>query len=215
MSESLVSFKGNKDGIYIYIKEGNFKAIKEQLDLKLKNAGSFFKGGKVINFKGRNLTLEEKKELESIIKNKYGINVESFESIQESSESNMFIRNKSASYFQGIDEGNTKFIRTTVRSGQVIEYSGNLVILGDVNPGGLVIAKGNIIILGALRGVAFAGCDGNKRAVVAAFSLQPTQLRIGDIISRRPDNDYLDVSGPEIAIVKDDVIVIEPYLYKK
>ncbi len=72
----------------------------------------------------------------------------------------------------------TKFINTTIRSGQVIEYDGNIVIIGDVNPGALIKAKGNIIILGTMRGVAHAGVDGNHDAIVAAYNLQPTQLEL-------------------------------------
>ncbi|EOC99823.1 septum site-determining protein MinC [Caldisalinibacter kiritimatiensis] len=213
MNGNLVTFKGNKDGIYIHIKEGNFKAIKEQLDKKLKNAGSFFSGGKVINFKGKKLTNKEKEELEHIISEKYGIDIEkennnfSSEKIDKS--------NKDMNFFQGINEGKTKFIRATIRSGQEINYEGNIVILGDINPGGVVIAKGNIVVLGALRGVAIAGSDGNKEAIVAAFNLQPTQLKIGDILSRSPDEDEVSFRRPEIAYIRDDSIIVEPYLPKK
>jgi len=49
MSENLVSFKGSKEGVYIYVKEGDFEIIKEELDHKLKRSGEFFKSGKVIN----------------------------------------------------------------------------------------------------------------------------------------------------------------------
>ncbi len=86
----------------------------------------------------------------------------------------------------------TRFYNNTIRSGQVIEYNGNIVIIGDVNPGALVKATGNIVILGGkLRGgVAHAGTNGNENAYVAAYELQPTQLRIGDIIARKPDEGF-------------------------
>ena len=59
--------------------------------------------------------------------------------------------------------------------------------------------------------------DGNKDAVVAAFRLSPTQLRIADLITRRPDNDEDTHTPrePEIARIYDDAIIIEPYLTKK
>lgn len=44
-----------------------------------------------------------------------------------------------------------------VRSGQVLETEGDLLLIGDVNPGGMVKAGGNIFILGSLRGIAHAG----------------------------------------------------------
>ena len=114
-----------------------------------------------------------------------------------------------------IDEGKTKFYRMTIRSGQSVRFDGNIVIVGDVNPGGEVIADGNIIVMGSLRGMAHAGAKGNDNAFVVAFSLLPTQLRIANVISRPPDNDHVIPSIPELAMVKNNTVVIEPYLPKR
>ena len=117
---------------------------------------------------------------------------------------------------QGIEEGITKFYRGTVRSGQLISYDGNIVILGDVNPGAEVQASGNIIVLGWLRGTVHAGMYGNDKAFVASLNLQPVQLRIANIITRPPDEQkYESPSVPEIAFVKDDMIFIESFLPQK
>ena len=109
----------------------------------------------------------------------------------------------------------TKFINATVRSGQVIEYGGNIVIIGDVNPGALIKARGNIVVLGSLKGVAHAGIDGNNDAIVAAYDLQPMQLRIGSVISRKPDENVVISGMPEIARVSNGEVIIEPYLPRK
>lgn len=212
-SQSLVTFKGNKDGIYIYVKEGSFQKIKEQLDLNLKKAGSFFRGAKVISIKGKKLSVEEKEELKGIIINKYGINVDDINDndFEEDMKHNELMQHQ---FFEGIEEGYTKFVRTTIRSGQAIESYGNMVVIGDVNPGGIVVANGNIVILGALRGIAHAGCDGNRKAIVVAFNLQPTQLRIADIIARRPDEGMEASRWPEMARVEEDAVLIETYLPK-
>ncbi len=45
-------------------------------------------------------------------------------------------------------------ISKIVRSGQVLHVKGNLLLIGDVNPGGTVIAGGNIFVVGSLRGIA-------------------------------------------------------------
>ncbi|MBB5174384.1 septum site-determining protein MinC [Texcoconibacillus texcoconensis] len=74
-----------------------------------------------------------------------------------------------------------------VRSGQVIEIRGDLLLLGDVNPGGTVRATGNIFILGALRGIAQAGISGDDRSIICAATMQPSQLRIADILRRAPE----------------------------
>lgn len=98
--------------------------------------------------------------------------------------------------------------RGPLRSGQVIRYRGNVVILGDVNPGAQVVATGDVIVLGTLRGLAHAGADGSRSAVVAALRLCPTQLRIADLIRRAPDGDRGRLQ-PELARVRDGEIVVE------
>ena len=60
------------------------------------------------------------------------------------------------------------FYKGTLRSGQVFESDGSVVVLGDVNPGGKVVAKGSVIVLGSLKGNIFAGVDGNENAFVVA-----------------------------------------------
>lgn len=212
MAHNLIAFKGSKEGIYIYIKEGSFQQIKNELELKLEKSGSFFKGGKVINFKGKELTRDEKEELSGIIKYKYDIAVETNDVVHLNGDKISETFKKG--YFLGIHEGKTKFVKITVRSGQTIEYGGNIVIFGDVNPGAVVSAKGNIIVMGTLRGIAHAGNDGNREAIVAAINLQPTQLRIADIISRPPDDEAMPSGRPEIARIINDDVVIEAYLQK-
>lgn len=109
-----------------------------------------------------------------------------------------------------VDE-NTILVQRTLRSGQSVRYSGNVVILGDVNPGAEVTATGNIIVMGALRGVVHAGASGDETAVVMAFRLNPTQLRIANHITRPPDNEKVDMDLPEIARIKEGVVTIEAF----
>lgn len=115
----------------------------------------------------------------------------------------------------GTKEGMARFFHGTVRNGQRLDYQGNIIVMGDVNPGAEIVAGGNIIVLGNLRGMAHAGVGGNMGAVVVAFSLQPTQLRIGNIIARSPEGDLEKPDYPEIAYIKDDTMIIEPYMQSK
>ncbi|NPV27201.1 MAG: septum site-determining protein MinC [Firmicutes bacterium] len=112
---------------------------------------------------------------------------------------------------QEIANENTVLIQRTLRSGQSIQYPGNVVILGDVNPGAEVIASGNIVVMGCFRGVAHAGATGNEQAIVTAFRLKPTQLRIANHITRAPDGEYPEPDQPEIARIRDGMVVIEKY----
>lgn len=208
MSEkNIIEIKGTKKGLFIHIKsKENFDIIKRQLVEKLEKARRFFYGAKIFDIRCESINEEEKNELKQIMLTKFNMHLEETTKFQEKE-----IGNKE---FSGISEGKTKFIRGTVRSGQRIYYPGNLVILGDVNPGAQVIAFGNIVVMGSLRGIAHAGGNGNKDAVVAALHLDPTQLRIADIIARPPDGEYEKPNIPELARVKVNTIHIEPYLIK-
>lgn len=103
----------------------------------------------------------------------------------------------------------TLLVKRTLRSGQRVGYPGNVVVLGDVNAGGEVVAGGDIIVLGWLRGTAHAGAAGDEKAVVAAFRLWPTQIRIGDVAGRPPDEGGTPPSAPELARVREGDLVIE------
>ncbi len=104
----------------------------------------------------------------------------------------------------------TLLIRRTLRSGQRVRFYGNVVVLGDVNPGAEITAGGDIIVMGWLRGLAHAGSEGDGNAIVAAFRLNPTQLRIGEIIGRAPDHgEAVLPEVPEVAEVRDGRLVID------
>ena len=82
----------------------------------------------------------------------------------------------------------TLYIQRTLRSGQSITSDGNIVIIGDANPGSEIIAKGDITVWGILGGIAHAGCAGNQYAKIRALKMNAIQLRIADTFARRPDN---------------------------
>jgi septum site-determining protein MinC len=114
------------------------------------------------------------------------------------------------------NEESAFYFRGTVRSGQTLEFPGNIVILGDVNPGAYVIASGDIIVMGRLNGVVHAGAEGEERAVVIGAKFHPSQLRIAHYIGRPPDENprSSEEKRPqtEKAYIKDGAIVIEPVL---
>jgi len=101
-------------------------------------------------------------------------------------------------------------VSTTVRSGHSVWSPGNVVVLGDVNPGAEIVAGGSVIVWGTLRGTVHAGTSGVPGAVVCALSLEPTQLRIGDHVARTPDGPELP-RGPEMARVLGAAIVVDEW----
>ncbi len=108
----------------------------------------------------------------------------------------------------------TLYIQRTLRSGQSITAEGNIVVIGDVNPGSEIKAKGDITVWGVLGGIAHAGADGNKYARIRALKMHAIQLRIADVFARRPDSiniPYIQRSAtftPEEAKVKHKQIII-------
>jgi len=111
---------------------------------------------------------------------------------------------------RGRAEATTEVVNETIRSGRRVTAKGSLVVLGDVNPGAEVVAGGDVIVIGKLRGLAHAGAEGNREAKIWALSLEPKQLRIADLVARAPEEGFPG-RGPEIALVKDGKIVIEPW----
>jgi septum site-determining protein MinC len=105
------------------------------------------------------------------------------------------------------------WIQRTVRSGTRIEYAGNVVVLGDVNPGAEIIAGGSVVVWGRLRGVVHAGAEGDRSALVCALDLSPTQLRIADEVATAPGRDTK--AYPEQVLLKDGRLVAEPWQPEK
>lgn len=224
MNENSVTFKGTVNGLTIILREdATFDEVVSSMRYKISTAGKFFKGAKLaVKYRGRILNEIEKTELFNLLVRESGAEIISFDEDLESNSNNGTSEAKAPDrnnqikkymFFKGIDEGTTKFYRGTVRSGQRIAFDGNLVILGDVNPGAVIEATGNVVVMGLLRGVVHAGSDGNKEAIVAALGLYPTQLRIADIITRSPDESGAGINlTPELAYIKNDTLYVERFL---
>jgi septum site-determining protein MinC len=103
----------------------------------------------------------------------------------------------------------TLYHRGTLRGGQILQQIGNIVVVGDVNPGAELVASGDIVVFGALRGTAHAGAQGDASARVAALELAATQLRIAAFIAA--DDGKRKPARPEVAFVQNERIAIAPY----
>lgn len=212
MKNDLITIKGMADGIYIEAKGNELDSLITALHEKIMKAGEFFKGGRLLEIRGDELSPENKLELMLTLKYKYDFKVDipgfGVSTVEEEKAEPLKVNTSEA------EEGLSKFVHGTLRSGQEIAFNGNIVVIGDVNPGAQLKAKGNIVVLGSLKGLAHAGIGGNTKAVVAAYSLLPTQLRIADLIVRPPEDDT-QYKYPEIARIVNGEVVIEPYLPNK
>lgn len=228
-----VLFRGTRNGVLMVLNDQtDYALLKQRLAERLSAAENFFYpgAGVTLDVGSRVLTTAQLLDLEELLQHPHGlrlINVihsspardgdNSAAAVAESGPASgptISTRATAPSAAPqpdpepGAAAGETLLIKRTLRSGQRVRYNGNVVILGEVNPGAEVVAAGDIIVMGALRGVAHAGAGGRDDAIVVAFRLQPTQLRIGSYIARAPEGaDAPD--APELARVQDGKITIE------
>ena len=113
-------------------------------------------------------------------------------------------RPKRASYLQS-HRDTALLVKSTCRSGEIIRHGGDVVVLGDVNPGAEVLATGDIVVVGCLRGFAHAGSEGDAKATIVALSLGSPRIQIGSYVGfstdSGPQTNYTDI-GPVIAYAR-------------
>ncbi|MEI5905676.1 septum site-determining protein MinC [Bacillus spongiae] len=200
-----VMIKGTKDGLTLHLNDlCSFEELKKELDMKLSAHYHDNESAPLISVNiqtgNRYVTKEQQEELKDIVRKKRKLvvgevtsNVLTKEEVQKAKE-----------------EEEITSIVGIVRSGQIVEVPGDLLLIGDVNPGGTILASGNIFVMGALKGIAHAGYKGNQDSVIVASKMIPAQLRIADCLNRAPD--YLDEEGHEMEcayIDQSDQIIID------
>lgn len=229
--DNSVIIKGSKSGITVFLDEEiPFEELLENVSDKFKSASKFFNNASMaISFDGRDLSDDEEKRILDVISEVSELNIvcvldenndmkKIYEDAVIKAIAGMGIPEQPQNQTMADSKNACMFYKGTLRSGQVFEADGSVVVLGDVNPGGKVVAKGSVIVLGSLKGNIFAGVDGNENAFVVALEMSPMQIKIGDIIARSSDSGINKISKgknkvkviePKIAYVYDQNIYIE------
>lgn len=173
-----ISVNLKKNEVIIKInEEAEYENIVENIKKKIPYLKKLFKDEKIpIRITGKVLKNKEADEIREIIKHEIDVEVE-FDIPKT-----LGLHSIKKAFNQDISVSETKYHRGSLRSGQKIETEGSIVILGDVNSGAEVIASENIVVLGNLRGLAHAGANGNKDAIIAAGMLDAVQLRIANVV---------------------------------
>lgn len=234
LTPGAVVIKGRSEGVVIEIGKGQWSDLLEELAERLTQAGGFFRGGNVALDVGSRPLLETELVAAQTLLETSGMKLavvlsgaeRTFEAAislglaarlldaeggtdaeVESSDSNQGF----ARYF---------VYRGNLRSGQILERNEHVMIVGDVNPGAEVSSQGDILIWGRMRGIAQAGSNGDKRAIVVALQMEPIQLRIGGILAidtattERANGRWTRKATekrPEVAYVANERIMIEPW----
>lgn len=209
-----IALKGTREGLVLYLDpEADFGLVLTELNTLLGESDQFLKGAALRCYGGeKEYSEEEQKGLEEVL-NKHNLFLLGWLTADEV----YTAARKTAATSEpeparvmeeGMDEGPSLFVERTLRSGASIQYNGHVILIGDVNPGAEIVASGNIVVIGSLKGVAHAGATGNRQAMVSAYHLAPTQLRIADLVTRSPEGQE-EWRGPECARIKGDSLVVE------
>lgn len=189
--------------------EATWKEIVESLKNKVIQLKELYKDDKTpILVTGKAITAEQQTEIKNIIQEKIDVKI-SFDMPQE-----LGLHGIKKTFNQEIESSETKFYKGAVRSGQRIEYDGSVVILGDVNDGAEIIASDNVVVLGILRGLAHAGAKGNKKAIIAAISIDCKQIRIADVIKemekeKDEEGNIVATARKKYAYIDKDELILE------
>lgn len=222
----IVELKGFRDGLHLFVDpEADIEEIIPRIEKRMEKLGDSLAGtGVTINLGGGSMGAQELSRLERLLQHTYCLEIKQ---LIGKSDSTPWVQENSpivgapalhkatpqSSEYISPEEEKTLLIRQTLRSGQVERFlEGNVVILGDINPGAEVIAARDIVVLGTLRGIAHAGALGNISSVIIALSLVPTQLRIARFISRPPSNQRTRRNKVEFARIQDNrAVVVEEF----
>jgi septum site-determining protein MinC len=199
-----VTIKGTKDGLVLHLSDScSYQELKRELDEKLSANSRTQQDQHLIpvkvNVGNRYLNEEQREELKGLIRQKKNLVVDDIESNVISKDEAERLKS----------ETEIVTVARIIRSGQVLQVPGDLLLIGDVNPGGTVMAGGNIFIMGALKGIAHAGYLGNDQAVITASKMRPAQLRISECLNRAPDSEQInDNREMECAYIDDNGQII-------
>ena len=184
---SCIRISSTKDEIRITVNAAEeFDEVLEEFRSKLPRIKKYYEKNRLpIHIVGKALKENEQTAVRTVLKPEIDTKI----TFGEASEV-LGLHAIKRTFESSVETSETKFIRGNLRSGQREEFSGSIAILGDLNYGAEVIAGENIIVTGKIRGLAHAGANGNKKAIISANSIEPTQVRISNILKEIPENDY-------------------------
>lgn len=127
-----------------------------------------------------------------------------------------FELNVAGAYFGKIPEGkvgnkelnlsSTQIYRKHLRSGQIIQNPGDIIVFGNVNQGAEVNAGGSIIIFGKVYGTIRAGLTQRKNVFIIAYEMNSPLVEIAGI----PFFNYEWPKTPISIRIEEEKALVEP-----
>ena len=220
LKESMFKVGGRGRGIHFALDdEAPFAEVEQSMREYLDRTDGFFRGGRASVDPGRHLARhEDMARLKQILEEDYELEIAELRCAVERLEAGLAeatgipvnILPRESALFRD----RTLLVKSACRSGTIIHHEGEVMVLGDVNPGAEVTAGGDVVVFGNLLGVVAAGVNGDQEAMVAALSLRPTQLRIGrhlEVALNEKKRKKNQSAHPEVAFVRGGEIVVEPF----
>lgn len=210
----LITIKGSRDGLRLRLDAtAAWPELLSRLDHHLGERRGFFHGASlVIDLGDREVSPEQLDEMLALIR-QHGVQataIDSSDRVTRAAARTVGLTARPLPRYSEsapVVEAEALLMMRTLRSGQVLRHTGHITLIGDVNPGAEIIAGGSVVVWGRLRGLVHAGALGDSSAIICALELNPTQLRIANLIARAPDRDK--VSRPEFARVVAGEIVVD------
>ncbi len=217
-----VQIKGVRDGLLITLGEGEWAELQEMLIGHIQEKATFFQGARVALDVGNHiLHAAEMGNLRDRL-SELGISLWAILSNSPTTEQTAQVLGLATRIFTPRPDRTIKptssvrqdgesaiLVHKTLRSGMKVTFQGNVIVIGDVNPGAEIIASGSVIVWGRLRGVVHAGAEGDEKAVVGALDLHPMQLRIASVASVTPER--RGKAQPELARIENGQVVADPW----
>lgn len=208
MSDKVI-IKGCQYGIHVLLDEtAPITEIQNELAYKFQSGTHFFEHANlVVSFSGRTLSTEEEKLLIDTIQENSDIQIICL--LDTNKDTEAFYQSLMQAYLDTVIANKGQFYRGNLHSGQVLESEKSVIIIGNVEFGAKVICAGNVVVIGRLQGTVFAGARGNETAFIAANTMNPNKLRIGDVVARQPRRRAAQGTDAKIAFLEGDTICMK------
>lgn len=171
MKKQLVQMKGTKKGLVLHLDDQcSFTELVDEVERNILEGNMDGKIDVLLHVGRRYCTDEQKRQLANVIERSGNLVISAIQSdVLTVEECHEQLRAQRSDTYVGI-----------VRSGQIVRASGDIIIIGDINPNGRVEAGGNIHVMGKLKGIVHAGVHGNSEALITASHFEPTHVLIAD-----------------------------------
>lgn len=183
-----VIIKGVQSGLIVVLDSNlPYDDLRNDIVEKFTSSSNFLGEADIaISFEGRNLNNDELADIIGIIHSTTKLNIVYVISKDPVMEARF--QQTIEDRLMELSENTAKIHKGSVRSGQTLDSSSGLIILGDIHENAIVNASGNVLVIGSIEGTVNAGLNGNKRSFIFALDMRPCALSIANYLYSSQQN---------------------------